>query len=276
MKKNNSTKDSISVLRYGMIVPLTLLMASVISCSLSYSSAKQSISDDLNCAMLAIVNENCGLWTSPDTIAALRQMHETTHKPLIYQVSDVNFSNPALKDKAYFALTLVDKKNMSHKIEGKRIITDSIILVPEFTADDPLAIQVQGFADCSMASLFSASDQTLPGILLTLSILSMTSVIILRRKDPDMSQTQPTAPSATKTIERIKLTPMQRQLVQLLLDAPDMKVEKKVLCEALWDNKSNAAESLYTLVRRTKSALAKANIDIICNRGDSYSLHIND
>lgn len=69
---------------------------------------------------------------------------------------------------------------------------------------------------------------------------------------------------------------MQRQLTQMLLDAPDMRVDKRTLCETLWGNKSNAEESLYTLVRRTKATLADVNIGIICNRGDSYELRIND
>ncbi len=69
---------------------------------------------------------------------------------------------------------------------------------------------------------------------------------------------------------------MQRQFAQMLLDAPDMRVDKTAICAALWGNKSNAEESLYTLVRRTKTALTPANIEIICNRGESYQLRIND
>ena len=61
----------------------------------------------------------------------------------------------------------------------------------------------------------------------------------------------------------------------MLLEAPGMRVDKRTLCEILWGNKSNAEESLYTLVRRTKTALAKTDIEIVCNRGDSYELHIN-
>ena len=87
-----------------------------------------------------------------------------------------------------------------------------------------------------------------------------------------MSQVRVVAVPATPTLDGIKLTPMQRQLAQMLLDAPDMKVDKRTLCEALWNNKSNAEESLYTLVRRTKTALSNANMEIICNRGDSYEL----
>ncbi|MDE6523455.1 MAG: hypothetical protein K2L17_11600 [Muribaculaceae bacterium] len=62
----------------------------------------------------------------------------------------------------------------------------------------------------------------------------------------------------------------------MILDAPDMKVDKRILCESLWGNKSNAEESLYTLVKRTKNALTQANLEIVCNRGESYELWITN
>lgn len=274
MKQDNSTAyNSGSGLRYGMFIPLALMLASVISCCFSYSKAKQNIANDLNDAMLALANENSELWTRPDTIAAIRQMYETTHKPLIYEASDVNFRNTSLKDEAYFTLALVDKKKVAPKIRETKIASDSIMLVPE-SATDGLAIKVQGFADCSMASVFSASDQTLPGILFSLSILSMSGMFVWKKRMAEIPDAGVVAVPATPTLDGIKLTPMQRQFAQMLLDAPDMKVDKRTLCETLWGNKSNAEESLYTLVRRTKTALAKANMEIICNRGDSYELRI--
>lgn len=276
MKQDNSiANSSVSGLRYGMFIPLALMIASVISCCLSYSNAKQNIANDLNDAMFALANENSELWTRPDTVAAIRQMYETTHKPLIYQASDVNFRNASLKDEAYFTLALVDKKNTTPKIRGNKIASDSIMLVPE-RASDGLAIQVQGFADCSMASIFIASDQTLPGILFALSILSMASMFIVKRKETEKSDTELIVLTVSPSLDGIKLTPMQRQFAQMLLDAPDMRVDKRILCETLWGNKSNAEESLYTLVRRTKAALAQAGMEIICNRGDSYELRVNN
>lgn len=272
--KNNLSANSGSALRYGMFIPLALMIASVISSCFSYSNAKQNIADDLNDAMFALANENRELWTRPDTIAAIRHMLETTHKPLIYQASDVNFRNPVLKDEAYFTLALVDNKNVSHKIGGNKIESDSIMLMPERAADG-LAIQVQGFAACSMASVFFASDQTLPGILFSLSILSMASMLIWKRKETETTEAEFIAVSASPSLDDIKLTPMQRQLTRMLLEAPGMKVDKRSLCESLWGNKSNAEESLYTLVKRTKNALAQANMEIVCNRGDSYELRIN-
>ena len=272
--KNNISANSGSTLRYGMFIPLAFMIASVITCCFSYSNAKQNIANDLNDAMFALANENSELWTRPDTIAAIRHMYETTHKPLIYQASDVNFRNPSLKDEAYFTLALVDTNNGSHRIGGNKIASDSIIIMPERAADG-LAIQVQGFADCSVASIFSASDQTLPGILFSLSILSMASMLIWKRKETETPEAEFIAIPTSPSLDGIKLTPMQRQLAQMLLEAPGMKVDKRSLCESLWGNKSNAEESLYTLVKRTKNALAQANMEIVCNRGDSYELRIN-
>ena len=271
--KNNTSANSGSAPRYGVFIPLAFMIASVITCCFSYSNAKQNIANDLNNAMIALAHENRDLWTRPDTIAAIRHLHETTHKPLLYQASDVNFRNPMLKDEAYFTLELINTNNGLHRIGGNKIASDSIIIMPERVADG-LAIQVQGFADCSMASIFYASDQTIPGILFSFAILSMASMFIWEKKEPETPDAEFIAVSASPSLEGIKLTPMQRQLTQMLLEAPGMKVDKRTLCESLWGNKSNAEESLYTLVKRTKSALAEANMEIVCNRGDSYGLRI--
>lgn len=270
-------QDSSKSLRYGMFIPLALMFASLVTICFSYSGAKQNIAADLNDAIVALTNEYREQWTRQDTIAALRHMHETTHKPLIYQASDVSFRNAMLKDEAYFTLALVDMRNAAPKIHGTKIASDSIMLVPD-GAYDGLAIKVQGFADCSMGLVFPASDKTLPGILLTLSILSAATLLLWRRKE-GRGLTQPDRVSAAayvNSLEGIKLTPMQRTLTQMLLDSPGNKVDKATICTALWGNKSNAEESLYTLVRRTKSALSAFGIEIVCNRGESYELRINN
>ena len=274
MKKDNKTVNTGATLRYAMIVPLALMIASIISSCSSYSQARQNIADELNSAMIALADENSELWTRPETIAAIRQMHEVTHKPLIYQASNFNFRNTSLKDATYFTLALVDKQNIAPKIQGDKIASDSILLVPQY-GNDGLAVQIQGFADCSMASIFYTSDQTLPGILFSLSILLMASMLIWKRKETETPEAEFIAVSSSPSLDGIKLTPMQRQLTRMLLEAPGMKVDKRSLCESLWGNKSNAEESLYTLVKRTKDALAETNMEIVCNRGDSYELRIN-
>ena len=262
-------------LRYGLLIPLVLMISSIVSGCFAYSDAKQAITDDLNETIKALAKEKSKLWTRQDTIAALQHMNKVTQKPIIYQALDLNFRNAVLKDAVYYSLTLVDKKKVSSKIHGNKIASDSIMLVPEKSIDG-FAIQVQGFADCSMASVFAVSDQTVPGMLFSLAILSFASFCIWRRNDNTQLATELAVSVQSKpTLDGIKLTPMQRQLTQMLLDAPENKVDKTTLCTVLWGNKSNAEESLYTLVRRTKTALADSGIEIICNRGDSYQLRVN-
>lgn len=263
-------------LRYGLLLPLALMISSIVSGCIAYSDAKKNITDDLNEVMLALAKEKSGLWTRRDTIVALHHMYEVTQKPMIYKASDLNFRNSVLNDVAYYCVALVDKKNVAPKIQGNVIASDSIIIMPTRSVDG-MAIQVQGFAECSMASVFAVSDQTMPGVLFSLAILSLVCMYIRRRNENCQPSTELIASApAFPGLDSIKLTPMQRKLAQMLLDAPDKKVDKTTLCTALWGNKSNAEESLYTLVRRTKSALAETNIEIICNRGDSYEMRVNN
>lgn len=275
MNNNKHSDKTDSLLRYAFFIPLALMIASVVICCTSYSAARQDIANELNDAIFAMVNENKELWTHPDTISAIRHIHETTHKPLIYQALDFEFRNQSLKEAVYFTLAPAEDRTASYRKGGTTIASDSIILVPEH-APEGLAIRVQGFADCSMATVFLTSEQTLPEILLMLAIISTAGMFVLKRRENDLAEAELAAMPTTLSLDGIKLTPMQRQLTRMLLEAPGMKVDKRSLCEGLWGNKSNAEESLYTLVKRTKIALARANMEIVCNRGESYELRVND
>ncbi len=271
-RHNNETR----ALRYSMLLPLALMIASMISGCLSYSRAKQNIKDDLNDAMIALANENSELWTRKDTVAAIRHMSQTTRKPILYQATEAKFRNDALRGEAYYTLALADDKSVAINIHGYKIASDSIMLIPEKSVGAD-AIRLQGFVDCSVASVIALTDKRLPGALLILSALSMASIYAWRRKEQAHSETAAAAATVTlPSIESLRLTPMQRQFTQMLIDSPDRRVDKATLCAALWGNKSNAEESLYTLVRRTKIALADTNIEIICNRGESYELRLTD
>lgn len=85
MKQEYTSANTGSALRYAIFIPLAFMIASIITCCVSYSNAKQDIANDLNDAMFALADENSELWTRPDTVAAIQQMYETTHKPLIFR-----------------------------------------------------------------------------------------------------------------------------------------------------------------------------------------------
>lgn len=62
-----SIYNSAKMLRYCLLVPLALLVASVVAGWRSYANAREDIADDLNEAMIALANENRNLWTRQDT-----------------------------------------------------------------------------------------------------------------------------------------------------------------------------------------------------------------
>ena len=68
-------------------------------------------------------------------------------------------------------------------------------------------------------------------------------------------------------------TPLQSQLLDLLLASPTHELTKQEICEALWPKKDNASETLYTLIHRIKPVLDQhTDLRIVSNRGRSYRL----
>ncbi len=261
-EKRKTIGDSRS-LQWMMILPLALLLMSVVSSAMSYGYAKSRLVTDFNNAIAELAKEKADYFTSPDTIAALKQMKASTEKPYICRADGIGLEQ-AMQDNAFYAVALISNEAEPQAHFSASIESDPFILVPQDHQEE-CCVQIRGFATCSMASVFSISDQTLPCVLL---LLSMLSFLWMTWKNPRFSK------RPILSLSCIKLTPMQRQLVQMLLDAPECRVKTADLCVALWGNKDNAEESLYTLVRRTKAALAEAGAEIVCNRGDSYQLRI--
>lgn len=75
--------------------------------------------------------------------------------------------------------------------------------------------------------------------------------------------------------ERIHLTPMQHQLMEMFWQAPDHSLSKDCITQALWPKKPDANDTLYTLIRRLKPIVeAHSELKIESDRGKSYSLEI--
>ena len=73
----------------------------------------------------------------------------------------------------------------------------------------------------------------------------------------------------------LRFTPMQRELMELFLAAPDHRLSHQDICDHLWPKKPDASATLYTLIRRLKPILDDATgMKIACNRGESYQLII--
>lgn len=74
---------------------------------------------------------------------------------------------------------------------------------------------------------------------------------------------------------KVKLTPMQQQLMEMLWQAPTHQLSKTEICNTLWPKKPDANETLYTLIRRLKPIIEQhSGLKIEANRGKSYGLTI--
>ena len=70
-----------------------------------------------------------------------------------------------------------------------------------------------------------------------------------------------------------RLTPMQRQLMEMFVAPDSHRLSKHEICDVLWPKKDDANETLYALISRLKRELDKtSNYDIISDRGRAYVL----
>ncbi|MCR5820045.1 MAG: helix-turn-helix domain-containing protein [Bacteroidaceae bacterium] len=71
----------------------------------------------------------------------------------------------------------------------------------------------------------------------------------------------------------IHLTPMQRNLMEMFMSAPDHTLSHQEICDRIWPRKPDASATLYTLMRRLKNVIEEpAAIRINCIRGEAYQL----
>ena len=74
---------------------------------------------------------------------------------------------------------------------------------------------------------------------------------------------------------KLKLTPMQQQLMEMLWKSPTHQLSKTEICNTLWPKKPDANETLYTLIRRLKPIIEQhSDLKIEADRGKSYGLTI--
>lgn len=143
-------------------------------------------------------------------------------------------------------------------------------------------IEFQGLANCSMASVFTLSDQRLTAFLSLMSMLwlglswkyfrshrkgiKIVGSMMLDKKKQCFYDLN---------CLPIRMTPMQQQLMLLFFAADDYRLSKHEICDVLWPRKPDASETLYTLIRRLKPIVeGTGNLKIICDRGKDYQLQI--
>lgn len=138
----------------------------------------------------------------------------------------------------------------------------------------------------TLPRLWRLSDQRASGFLAALAAMWLaTSLFIMRRQgnlqvvaattSVGLDQLTYDAQSRRFSVSgrELNLTPMQHDLLQLFIEAPDHRLLQQDICKRLWPKKPDASATLYTLVRRLKHTLSETtDLQVECDRGQAYRL----
>ena len=201
----------------------------------SYRMARREIADQLTEAPLLKQAEMPADWLTTDTI---RQFRSHIRQPEIREKVGLTF--------------YVGEANKA------------AVLCSRELAISP-SLRVRGDVSSGGWQGWWLSDQWPAGLLSLASLLFM--ALSLRRLRVE--------PTLVTDVRGQRLTPMQEQLVGLLMSAPGRSLDKQSICQVLWPGKPDASETLYTLVRRTKQALEReGRYAISSERGRSYRIDV--
>ena len=189
------------------------------------------------------------------------------------------------------ALTLALKKQQSDVISADTIrVFNSFLQLDELRGSAILAVDTRQKdfrceANCSMATIFSMSEQRPALVIWMLALLWATFCFFQRRRVTplftgmlqygDLLYSESESRFFNAKGEYVKLTPMQQQLMEMFFHSSNHTLSKTEICDTLWPKKDNANETLYTLIRRLKSIIeSHSNLKIEVDRGKAYELII--
>jgi len=226
--------------RSTILVLFLLLLASSLTSIGSYHSMSRQVNDDLNRALALTMLEQKNDVISEDTI----------------QVFNSHLQIAALRGKATLA---VDTKGRTFK----------------------------AYARCSEATIFSLSDQRPTAILWTLTLMWAAFCFYRRRQEAvqlagmlqygGLSYAEAEGHFYDARGQRIKLTPMQQQLMVMFFRSDAHQLTKTEICDTLWPKKPDASETLYTLIRRLKPVIEQhSDLKIESDRGRAYELTLHN
>ena len=187
------------------------------------------------------------------------------------------------------ALSLALAKQQSNVITKDTIQTfNRHLQIAELRGKATIAVDTKGrefkaYARCSEATIFSLSDQRLTAVLWTMTLLWAAFCFYRRRQQViqlagmlqygGLCYAEADGAFYDSQGQRIKLTPMQQQLMEMFFRSDSHQLTKIEICEALWPKKPDASETLYTLIRRLKPVVEQhSELKIESDRGRAYEL----
>lgn len=268
-KRKFALSSSVSImkgLRYLVILPVLVLLASVAMGIHNYQAAKEEMRRDLTHALRQFVMDESQQQLLSSSIATL-------HKDMVLTLNDpdncfcAQLTIPSLKDTSHIALCLIERNSNETFREEALVSSDTLL----WNAAHEHLIALKAYANPTYCSILTHSSQRIPlaGIIFCLTMLS----VLAFRQDEEKVPTalQPCNPSVAS--DDIHLTPMQEQLMAMFATAPHHTLTKEAICEALWPKKDHPEDTLYTFICRMKASLKRqSGMDIVNKRGKEYQL----
>ena len=263
-------------LRYMVLFPLLLIMASVVCGWHSYEKTKAEMSEDLNQALHQTAVACVEVENVLDSLAAM-----PGNPMLTFNGEHNGFANllriPALRDTACISYTLacVGMTDEATVFGRARIYSETIALASRCEDGENVVIEVQAYANPTWASFLGHSGMAWSVLSFVFGLLSFV-LLFVYGKDTVLASGKVGVQSSevlTHDLSTLRLTPMQEQLMQLFYKSPNHTLSKEEICAALWPKKDNPDDSLYTFISRTKSSLIRqSSLRIENRRGREYTL----
>lgn len=254
-----------------------LLLATILASLHSYRITEADMTRDLDQALMLTMEMKTAEYITPDTVRTYRSL----------------IKNPVLRQCATLSYCLPDERRTS--VCSRKMLWKQ----------GRQRYYLRGYANCSMATVLSLSDQRLPLTLSLLTVLSFAMAFLPRVRRQQVAPVLVTPAEANITPagatvssddmprigdlcycpdtqdffhngKAIHFTPMQRQLMELFYESDRHTLTKQEICDALWPRKDDASETLYTLIKRLKQTLADndCQLQITSDRGRAYKLGV--
>ena len=197
-----------------------------------------------------------------------------------------------LRDKSYISFAVLDDDKTPSDIwqNTAGVSGDTVLMKPVSVRNAGVSVAFRANAECSFATVFSLSDQTLPAFLCLMSIIWGVVALRLSRGKSARNVISPVLcrvgnlrfDDVQKAFynpenDEVRFTPMQTELMKMFFNADGHKLGKAEICQALWPGKDDASETLYTLIRRLKCVVEQnTNLRIVGERGRAYKLTVKD
>ena len=229
--------------KYAVIVFMVLIAASGLTSFSSYSATERLVEDDMSQALALALDEQQNDVISADTIRVFN-------------------SHLQLEQLRGHAMLAVDTRQKCFRCEAK----------------------------CSAATIFSMSEQR-PALVLWMTAMLWAVFCFWRSRSGEfrveslefatamsfggLRYSEAEARFFDTEGQRVKLTPMQQQLMEMFFRSESHLLTKTEICNALWPKKEDASETLYTLIRRLKPIIEQhSDLKIEADRGKAYELKV--